>query len=45
MDNGECLLEYTWEGHDVEIYFKAFTIFTYITTYFLPVLAMAVWYV
>ena len=42
MVNGECLLEYAWDGAHVEDYFKFFVVFTYITTYLAPVLAMAV---
>lgn len=39
--DGECVNEYAFSGTAVEVYFFGFVIFTYITTYLIPVVFMA----
>jgi len=39
--DGECVNEYAFGGTAVEVYFFGFVIFTYITTYLIPVIFMA----
>lgn len=44
LRNGTCTTEYAFEGYGVEIYFKFFVIFTYLTTYFCPAVIMGILY-
>ena len=44
LQDGKCLNEYFMDGPAVQSYFFGFVIFTYILTYFVPALAMAILY-
>ena len=44
IQDGECVNEYAFDGQVVEDYFFGFVIFTYITTYCLPAVFMALLY-
>ncbi len=44
LENGQCVNKYAWDGQAMESYFFFFVIFTYLITYFLPLVIMALFY-
>ncbi|ELU18362.1 hypothetical protein CAPTEDRAFT_185678 [Capitella teleta] len=44
LTDGQCKSEYAFDGKWTKLYFTSFVIFTYITTYLIPALTMALLY-
>ncbi len=45
LEAGQCVNKFAWDGQAIQSYFVFFVIFTYITTYFLPLIIMATFYI
>ena len=44
LENNKCISEFAINGEPIEEYFFAFVVFTYVATYFIPVVVMTVLY-